>query len=256
MTTALIDGDVFAYRIAAAHETAIVLPDGRAVLDADLGEAKEALDDLLTSFRDRLAAKKVLVALSVPRCFRYDVLPSYKGNRKTVRKPILLSGLKQHLTDQWGAKTKPKLEADDILGIWATSPQLKGKKVVVTIDKDLKQIPGWNWNPFADETPVLIDEHRADYWHLRQALMGDVTDGYKGCPGIGPKKTDAILETMPRGPVDPEMTWVEWAWSLVVSAYQSKGLTEADALQQARVARICRATDYDFDKQEAILWTP
>jgi hypothetical protein len=46
------------------------------------------------------------------------------------------------------------------------------------------------------------------------------------------------------------------AWELIVEAYAKKDLTEADALQQARVARILRFDDYDFNKKKPILWTP
>jgi DNA polymerase-1 len=42
----------------------------------------------------------------------------------------------------------------------------------------------------------------------------------------------------------------------VTSAYASAGLSEDVALMNARVARICRADDYDFTKKEVILWEP
>jgi DNA polymerase-1 len=42
----------------------------------------------------------------------------------------------------------------------------------------------------------------------------------------------------------------------VVALYARYGLTEDDALVQARVARICRASDYDFKDRKVIHWTP
>jgi len=248
-TTILIDGDVFAYRVAAAGEEAIEWADGRTTFNADLPEAIGKLDDLLGEFGERFAAGRTLVALSTDRCFRYDVLPSYKSNRRTVRKPILLRALKEHLTAKWDATIKPRLEADDVLGIWSTWPKLKGKKIIISLDKDMKTIPGWFWDTKSEDA-VRISQHEADLWHLMQTLMGDATDGYKGCPGIGPKKAEAILND-PSG-VNNLPFW----WMRLVGAFTSKGLTEDDALVQARVARICRATDYDFDKREPILWTP
>lgn len=249
-TTVLIDGDVFAYRVAAAAEEAIEWADGRTTFNADLPEAEGKLDDLLGSFADRFAAGRTLVALSAERCFRYDVLPSYKSNRRATRKPILLRALKQHLTAKWDAVDKPRLEADDVLGIWSTWPKLKGKKIIISLDKDMKTIPGLFWDT-KSETAVRISEHEADHWHLMQTLMGDATDGYKGCPGIGPKKAEAFL--LDEGGLPPQHL-LPWRWSRVVEAFKSKGLTEEDALVQARVARICRASDYDFDKKEPILW--
>ena len=45
-------------------------------------------------------------------------------------------------------------------------------------------------------------------------------------------------------------------WKGVVETYFTKGLTEGDALIQARLARILRHEDYDYKKKEPILWTP
>ena len=42
----------------------------------------------------------------------------------------------------------------------------------------------------------------------------------------------------------------------VVSAFKDKGLTEEDALVNARLARILTADDYDFDKRQPKLWSP
>lgn len=253
MITALIDGDIFAYRVAAAAEEVISWPNGKITFHADLPEAINTLDRTLEEYVDRLAAEKTFVALSAPRNFRFDVLPTYKHNRRETRKPILLRALKEHLTDKWDAKTKPKLEADDVLGIWATMPKMKGKKVIVTIDKDLKQIPGWYWSPMHSETPVKVSTEDADYYHMMQTLTGDTTDGYKGCPGIGPARATKIIGD--DGKRSPSFLW-KWRWLRIVDAYKAKGLNEEDALVQARVARICRFTDYNFDKQEPILWQP
>ena len=38
--------------------------------------------------------------------------------------------------------------------------------------------------------------------------------------------------------------------------YEKAGKTEEDALQMARVARICRFEDYDFKNNMVILWGP
>jgi hypothetical protein len=41
-------------------------------------------------------------------------------------------------------------------------------------------------------------------------------------------------------------------WTTILATYQCKGLTEEDALIQARVAKILRYEDYDFDLKEVI----
>ena len=45
-------------------------------------------------------------------------------------------------------------------------------------------------------------------------------------------------------------------WATVVKAFKDKGLTEDDALLNARLARILTIDDYDTKRQEPILWTP
>ena len=42
----------------------------------------------------------------------------------------------------------------------------------------------------------------------------------------------------------------------MVRPFKKAGLTEDDALVQARVARILRAEDFNFETQEVILWNP
>jgi DNA polymerase-1 len=59
---------------------------------------------------------------------------------------------------------------------------------------------------------------------------------------------------------EKEETWVPGdpasPWEIVVSAYRRAGLGEEAALVNARVARICRYTDYDFKEKKVKLWNP
>ena len=45
-------------------------------------------------------------------------------------------------------------------------------------------------------------------------------------------------------------------WKAVVAQYEKQNLSAKDALLQARHERICRASDYNFKRKRAILWTP
>ena len=78
-----------------------------------------------------------------------------------------------------------------------------------------------------------------------QLMLTTAVDNYPGCPGVGPVKAAGILAGNATS-----------AWSRIVAAYHKKGLTEDDALVQARIARICRASDYDFSAKSVRLWTP
>ncbi len=252
MRTLLIDGDIDAYKIAARNQTTTDWGDGVQGVVTDATEAKAQIDVTYKRLKKMLGATRLIVGLSDSTNFRKEILPSYKGNRKNVIKPALLAELKQYLTDNYEVFKRPTLEADDVLGILATMGDekglIEGERIVVSEDKDLKSIPGMLFNPRHPERgTVEISVEQADLEHMRQTLTGDSTDGYGGCPGIGAAKVDKVLTKKTEG---------DTLWSLVVAAYVKKGLTEADALVQARVARILRATDYDFINKRPVLWTP
>jgi len=253
--TALIDADILAFKVASKAQTCTKWP-GAAELSVNVDPWEDVVHRIQEMVRDwtaRAGAGNTMICLSCPSDEGWrvnQVLPSYKGNRKDSVRPALLADVKQYMEDNYPSFRKPTLEADDIMGILSTHPTLvKGRKVIVSSDKDMKTIPGWLFNQDLDKKPWRVDLNEADRWHLYQTLMGDTTDGYAGCPGVGPKRAAEVLSG-----------WVTYAhptvWDAVVRTYESKGLTEADALIQARVARICRASDYNFKTKEVILWTP
>ncbi len=254
---ALIDADIVAYQLAATAQRSYKFPglEGPAVAVDDWEAQPERIDDEVAKLRAAVKADEVIICLSCPTAdnFRLDVLPTYKANREGVVKPEHLVAVKDHLEATYWSYRRPRLEADDIMGILSTHPDLvPGKKVIVSEDKDMKTIPGWLYNPRKDKKPWLVSPEEADYWHLYQTLIGDSVDGYTGLPGCGPKGAVKILGE----PSARKYIHIHEVWPRIVEAYEAKGLTEADALVQARVARICRASDYSFDRKEVILWTP
>lgn len=248
MTTLLIDGDLLAYSSTSAAEVEVNWHGDLWTLHTDLAKAKESFSQKVEEGLKLTDCDRAIIALTSPDNFRLRVLPTYKGNRKT-RKPTGYPALIEWVKESFTTYQRPTLEADDILGILATHPKLvPGDRILWSADKDLKSIPGtlWRGELGPDGTPVLVrvSEEDADLHHLTQTLTGDQTDGYSGCPGIGPAKAAKILESASN------------KWRAVVDAYTKAGLSEAEALVQARVARICRHTDYDFKKKEVILWNP
>lgn len=244
--TVLIDGDIIAYKAACVNQQDIDLGDGIISSKTNLNGALEDAERIIDGIANKLNADSIIVGLTGPlmeisnRNFRKELLPTYKGNRSGP-KPILLASVKEHIRSAYDTKIKDGLEADDTLGILLTHPTLiPGKRVLVSTDKDLLQIPGRHYNP-DKEAKRMVTEAQGDYFHLLQTITGDPTDNYSGCPGIGPKRAPAI---------------VDQGWPGIVAAYEKKGLTEDDALVQARCARILRHTDYDFKLKEPILWTP
>lgn len=270
--TLIIDGDIIAYKAAASVEKAIKWDDDLWTLHAFLNEGVESMEAQIAKITERLDGGDCVFALSDGRSFRYDVLPTYKHNRKDVRKPLILAQLKQHLLDNYRTYLRPRLEGDDVLGILMTSKVIiHGPKIQVSIDKDQRQIPGWFYHQGKDEL-VEISAEEADRWHAIQTLAGDPTDGYGGCPGIGMERAVAAVEAMTKlvpythqlksGPRKGLMETrfaeepADTLWDVVLSRFQAAGLSEEAALQQSRAARILRVTDYDFTRKQPILWNP
>ena len=248
--TLLIDSDVFLYAAASATETEVQWDDDLWTVHGYLNEAIGQFDTKIADIKEAIAGDHIVMALTASNNFRAKVLPTYKGNRKGKRKPVTFKPLREYAMAKYNSVEMPTLEADDVLGIMATDG---GHCVIVTIDKDLDTIPGLHYNTLHPERGVyMVTPSMADAFFLKQALMGDATDGYAGCPGIGPKTADKILAPY----ITDTETDVAGAWVAIVAAYVKAGLSEAVALQMARCARILRSSDYDKEQQKVILWTP
>ena len=242
--TLLIDADVLLYQYSTAVEEVYEWEPDRFTLSADAKEAKERLDIAVMELKDDLEADDFVMCLSDTENFRKVILPTYKSGRKKTRKPVCYLELKEYVQDVYRSRLLPGLEADDVLGILMTGRRIKGEKIIVSIDKDLNTIEGLHYNPWKDDPEVYdVSKEEADYNHLFQTLTGDSTDGYSGCPGIGPKRAERIL--------DDSCTWAS-----VVETYEKAGLGEEEALTQARVARILRKKEWNERRKEVRLWTP
>ena len=237
--TLLIDGDIVAYRYSSTVEQEVDWGDDVWSLWSDAKEAKQLILQYLDHLVEATAADDFVFTFSDKDNFRKAIYPDYKSNRKGKRKPTCYKGVKTWLESEYESIEMPGLEGDDVMGILATSGKYE-ETVIVSEDKDMKTIPGLLWRAAEMEN---ISEEYADYYHLYQTLVGDATDGYKGCKGIGDKRATDILSKDP-------------TWEAVVKAYEKAGQTEEEALVQARLARILRASDYNTQTKEPILWTP
>lgn len=277
-TTLLLDADILAFKIASTSQRKFDFgdDDGSAIQVDEWADVVPRIHTMIEDLQNTLGTDDVVVCLSCPTSenWRLEILPSYKGQRDYSNRPVHLAAVKDYMEANWPSYRRPTLEADDIMGILSTSPALyPGKKIIVSEDKDMATIPGWLFNPAKHGRPKLITPEFADRWHLYQSIVGDNVDNYKGCPGAGPEKAELVLDgghyvpyihTFKSGPRKGlgERRWVldtdstASTWERVVALYDKYGFTEADALVQAQVSRICRASDYDFKNKKVIPWQP
>ena len=234
----LCDADFIVYKACAAAESEVDFGNDVILVTSNFRDAYNATKRELTKLENKLGTfSTIILFFSDSVNFRKKILPEYKGHRNR-KKPCGYKRVINALREEYKVIMKPTLEADDTMGIYAT--KYPGN-IIASPDKDMRQIPGKLYN--FDET-FTIEPEAGARWHLIQSISGDQTDGYGGVPGIGVKRAEALFKE--KG----------YSWKTVVSAFKDKGLTEEDALVNARLARILTADDYDFERKEPKLWSP
>lgn len=185
---ASLDADILAYRIAFACK------------DEDEKIAKYRLDgyivDILTLGVDTAYSDCFVDCWSLHLTgkgnFRESIATTavYKGNR-IAPKPEHLPALREHMVLEWGACITDGQEADDTVAIEATS--LGDNCVIVSLDKDLDQVPGYHYNFVKKEAYYITPEEGMLRFYM-QILTGDTADNIIGLKGIGNVKARKRLE--------------------------------------------------------------
>jgi 5'-3' exonuclease len=245
---AILDGDIMAYRIA-------FRADAEGIEDIDLW-VQDALDAWTPS-----KASDVVVAFSCPRSknFRRRIWEPYKAHRDTGKHaPDCLKEVEQSIKDHCSSFiVGNQIEADDLLGIATSTP---GRScIAVTIDKDLRSVPGWHWNPDKELEPVLVSEEEADRNFHIQWLTGDTTDNIPGIWKMGPAKANKVIDSVSKS---------NWTLAVLATYEQSvdknkEKYTYDYCVTMARCVRILRygetsakrITTKTIDK-EIKLWVP
>ena len=234
----LCDADFIVYKCTAAAESEIDFGDDVIVVTSTFKDAYSCVKRELNRIANKFGSfDEMILFFSDSKNFRKDIQADYKGHRNR-KKPCGYRRVINKLSEEYSVIRMPTLEADDAMGIYATK---NTGNIIVSPDKDMKQIPGMLWN--FDDSFTITKEEGAK-WHLIQSLAGDNTDGYAGVPGIGVKRATALFEE--KG----------YSWKTVVDAFKEKDLSEEVALTNARLARILTTEDYDHEKMEPIPWSP
>ena len=236
----LIDSDFLAYKAAQACEIGIDFGEDVIIAQSQFSEVLRVFHNELNKVTKAMMDDDFILYFSSTENFRKKIYPDYKGHRMK-RKPLGYKRLVNYCRENHNFKLIEGLEADDTIGIEATR-HADPSNIIVSPDKDLKQIPSVLWNLTDDVVEITKEE--GDRWHLVQSLSGDPTDGYSGCPGIGVKRATELLDKN------------ENQWEAVCKAYRDRGLSDDDALLNARLAKILRNENYDHDHNQPILWNP
>lgn len=179
---ALLDADILCYRVGFAteeeHENTAI--ETMAVF----------LEDLLMF--DLIDCEEHELFLTGKNNFRHDIAVTapYKGNRKDVKKPKHLPLLREYLQVSWGASVSDGQEADDEIAIRAT--ELGDECIIVSVDKDFMQVPGWHYN-FVKKVKKYVTPEEGLRFFYKQILTGDSADNIKGLHRVGDVRATKML---------------------------------------------------------------
>jgi DNA polymerase-1 len=240
----LVDGDLLAYKITSSLEEPIDWGNDVWTLHSDLKVGKDLWTQQIEYYKNYTHSKEVIICFSDKENYRKHFEPTYKSYRKTIRKPVTYSSLRDWIKKNYKWISFPKLEGDDVLGLLATG-SYKTNNVVISGDKDMRTIPTWHVF-IGDDSLELVDETKADLNFCTQVLTGDQADGYKGCVGVGAVKASRVLLGKKT---------LEEMWEAVVLEYERNKQSFEDAYHQARLARILRNGEYNFLTHEPTLWS-
>lgn len=232
-------GPVYARTV--ADPLAHVLHSAKKMIEAQVEKVKEKFNvedvelqifiDGSGNFRDRLGT-----------------IRPYKGNR-IAAKPVYFMEIRQYLVEHWGAEVVYDQESDDEIAIWQTAANnckdCKLVSVIVAVDKDLLQVPGYHLNPNKGWKRVSEAE---GLWRLYvQAATGDSTDNIGGAYKVGPAGARKVFDKLRKAPEED-------LWKALVSIYEGtiekygedlygELTAEEAALENMRLVYLCR--DYN-----------
>ena len=233
---ALIDGDILVYRFGFASEK-----DSEKVAKARL---QEFLTELMLFDLPGVTDYEGYLTDSEPSNFRYGVAVthSYKGNRKGA-KPVHYAALREALVSDYGFHVVYGSEADDAIATEAT--RLRDDAIIVSIDKDFDQVPGWHYN-FVQKRKYYVTEKEGMISFYSQLLTGDRVDNIVGLYGIGPKKASKLL-------VDAETPTD--CFKAVVEAYKAAGEPYERVIENGKLLWLRRSSGEEWQPPVSLPYT-
>lgn len=192
-TTALIDGDLISYPVAASCE--------KCTEDIVIARCDKTMQNILSMS----GADNYKLFLTGSNNFRKKINPEYKANRKNTILPKYLNLLRKHLVINWNAEVTDGYEADDALGIEQTisnrtyhsmlleEQQCFNSTIICSFDKDLDMIPGKHFNWKKGEL-YEVSEIEGLQSFYRSLLIGDRADNIIGIDQIGKVKAGKLID--------------------------------------------------------------
>lgn len=210
----------------------------------DVRKGHQYIQEQIDRLMDKLFAQEIVFVIGDKDNFRKLTNPEYKANRPA--KPDLYYPLLDYLQQQYGDfQSLKNLEADDTCRIIYEDENFfpHYDKVIVSIDKDFYSVPCKFYRDLPNNTEgvKVISKEEADKHLMKQIIMGDSADNYKGITGYGEKKTNAFLDEGNKTLAD------------VCELFRKEGLTGTEYVKNKVCASIIGFNQYNFTTGEVSL---
>lgn len=176
------------------------------IKEQSINRAYQIANDLFTLIEDTgiMIGDIEYYITNAPNSVRKRISPIYKENRKPNK---WVNAIRKYLIEMDFAVTHPEYEADDL--IFDRALELGEQNcIILTMDKDLKQIPGIHFNYYRPKVVnengekvsgdcvglSVVTKEESEYSFWLSMLTGDHGDNIKGIKGVGQKKGEAILK--------------------------------------------------------------
>lgn len=213
----LVDADPIVYTAGFAAERTVA-PGAKVV--GPKSHALECVNKMCGAMQHKIASAhdeecEFRYFLTGKKNFRNAIatIKPYKGNRDPDAKPYWYKEIRKHLCYKYDATIVENWEADDAVSMLHYSYE-PGNTIIATIDKDLKMVPGRNFNYRTGKWhDVDAASARRAFW--TQVLTGDTTDNIGGCYKIGKQRAAKLLAGL-----DDSSTALEF-YGVALDAYTS-----------------------------------
>ena len=157
----------------------------------------EVFHSIINKLEETWQIEEIIVFNGARGNYRKILDPTYKANR-TKPKPILLPTISKYVKDNYNSKQAYGMETDDLVAIYWNKLQKeigRNNVIIVSIDKDYKQLPALIYNYHSNSKKVFdISEEEAIHNFHAQMIIGDSADNINFCKGYGVKYTQKLFK--------------------------------------------------------------
>ena len=161
----------------------------------NLNDAKLKFDEvymqIINKIEETYEIDRVITFSNAIGNFRKQISKTYKANRVKRDIPEILSELHNYVIYAYDSKQGKGVETDDLVATyWSNLTEIVGrdKVVIVSIDKDYKQLPCLMYNYHSKhQCFYTITEQEAKRNFYTQMIVGDNADNVNFCKGYGEK---------------------------------------------------------------------